>query len=352
MNKIKRMLSYMLCLGMMSLMMAGCQKTPESTQSEQNAVQEITIDNKEVVDTETIESTTPTELKTLNIAALNGPTGIGIAKMMEDASEAYNITLYQSSDEIVAKIVTGEIDIACIASNLGAVLYNKTEKNIALLATNTLGTLYIVENGETIESISDLKGKEIYASGKGSAPEFILKHLLEVNGLKADEDVTINYLSNHSDVASQLIAQEGTIALLPQPFVTTVEMKSEAVRIAVDLNEAWVQAENMDLPMGIIVVQKELLTTQKNEIEKFLADYEASINFVDTNLSETANLVEKYGIVANAKVAELAIPKCHITYLSASDSKNLLQRFYTILHSEDPKAVGGAVPDEAFYGMD
>lgn len=291
----------------------------------------------------------------LEVAALNGPTGIGMVQMVEEMEGAenpkYNIVLYQSPDEIVGKVVSGELDIACVPSNLGAVLYNKTEGGIKLLGMNTLGVLYIVENGQTVQNIEDLKGKTILSSGKDSTPEFVLNYILNEAGLVPGEDVTVEFMGNHSDIASKLMAEEGTIALLPEPFVTTVLAKDENIRMAIDVNEAWNNLNQMDLPMGIIVANANVVKDNAKGIEAFLKDYEASVKFVDENLEDAAALVEKFGIVPNAALAKVAIPKCNIVYRDSSDSEDSLNKFYEILEQANPKAVGGKLPDEAFYTL-
>ena len=291
----------------------------------------------------------------LEVAALNGPTGIGMVQMLEEMEGAenpkYNIVLYQSPDEIVGKVVSGELDIACVPSNLGAVLYNKTEGGIKLLGMNTLGVLYIVENGQTVQNIEDLKGKTILSSGKDSTPEFVLNYILNEAGLVPGEDVTVEFMGNHSDIASKLMAEEGTIALLPEPFVTTVLAKDENIHMAIDVNEAWNNLNQMDLPMGIIVANANVVKDNAKGIEAFLEDYEASVKFVDENLEDAAALVEKFGIVPNAALAKVAIPKCNIVYRDSSDSEDSLNKFYEILEQANPKAVGGKLPDEAFYTL-
>lgn len=291
----------------------------------------------------------------LEVAALNGPTGIGMVQMLEEMEGAenpkYNIVLYQSPDEIVGKVVSGELDIACVPSNLGAVLYNKTEGGIKLLGMNTLGVLYIVENGQTVQNIEDLKGKTILSSGKDSTPEFVLNYILNEAGLVPGEDITVEFMGNHSDIASKLMAEEGTIALLPEPFVTTVLAKDENIRMAIDVNEAWNSLNQMDLPMGIIVANANVVKDNAKGIEAFLKDYEASVKFVDENLEDAAALVEKFGIVPNAALAKVAIPKCNIVYRDSSDSEDSLNKFYEILEQANPKAVGGKLPDEAFYTL-
>lgn len=287
----------------------------------------------------------------ISIATLNGPTGIGMIKLIEKQEEAsdYQIDIYQSPDEIVGKVVSGELDVACVPSNLAAVLYNKTEGGIRLLGTNTLGVLYIVENGSSIASVEDLRGKTIYASGKGSTPDFILNHVLKSNGIDSEKDVKIEYLANHADIASQVMANEGSVALLPQPFVTTVTEKSDAVNVVLDLNELWYESEQMDLPMGVIIASEDFVTNNPKGVKTFLKDYEESVQYVAENLDEAAKLVAEFGLVPSEEIAKLAIPKCNIIFRDAGESKESLDAFYNILFKNDPKAVGGKLPDASFY---
>lgn len=287
----------------------------------------------------------PKEL--VKVATLSGPTGIGMVKLIDE--EKYETAIYQSPDEIVGKVINGEVDIACVPSNMAAILYNKTQGGVKLLATNTLGVLYIVENGSSIERIDDLKGKTILVSGAGSTPEYILKHVLGTSGLKWGEDVQVEYYTNHADVASKLIATEGSIALLPQPFVSTVTMKSEKVRVVIDLNEEWNSIEQKDLPMGTIIATTEFVDNNKKELEDFLKDYQASVEYVNTQVDEAAALVAKHGIVPSEEVAKVAIPKCNIVFRDAIESKETLEPFFGILSEYEPKSIGGKIPDEAFY---
>ena len=285
----------------------------------------------------------------IKIATLNGPTGMGMTQMIHDKNENYDITLYQSADEIVGKIISEEIDIACVPSNLAAVLYNKTEGNIYLLGTNTLGVLYIVENGETIHSLEDLRGKKVIASGKGSTPEYVFNELLLGAHIKLDSDIEIEYMANHTDVVTELVTSEGTIALLPQPHVTVAASKNEKVHIALDLNEVWESQEGTKLPMGVIIAQKDFVDTHKDEVAAFLTDYEDSVKFVNNNSKEAAEMMAKQGILPSAEIALSAIPSCHITFIDGKAAKVDLEQFYTLLQGVNPQAIGGSLPDEAFY---
>lgn len=312
---------------------SGCGQTRQETNQVQSQVQ----------------SEEKTVISPVQIATLNGPTGMGMIQILEDGTENYEITLYQSADEIVGKIVSGEVDIACVPSNLGAVLYNKTQKQIRVLGVNTLGVLYILENGEEVKSIDDLRGKTIIASGKGSTPEYILNNALEGAGLEIGVDVTVKYMANHTDVVSQLVSTAGTIALLPQPHVTIAQTKNQEIHIAVDLNEVWEINESTELPMGIVIANNKFMSEEEPQLEQFITDYKHSVEFVNSQSEEAAELIAKHGIVSEPGIALKAIPNCNIVYREGEEAKESLDKFYSILYEVNPQAVGGTLPDESYY---
>ncbi len=287
------------------------------------------------------------ETKVLNVSALNGPTGIAMAKMINDEDEDYDITVYQSPDEVTGKIINGEIDIASVPSNVAAVLYNKTDKNIELLGVNTWGVLYIVENGNTVNSFEDLKGKKIITSGKGSSPEYVLDKLLEEYRIK--DDVEVEYLANHTDVVAKLAAEDNVIALLPQPHVGIALSKNSNAKIAIDVNKVWKEKTGEELPMGVLVARKEVVDNNKTEVEEFLKDYKESADFVGAEPDEIAKLVADAGIIANEQMAAKVISACGIKYESAEEAKEAVDKYYETLFEMNPKAIGGTMVDEAFY---
>lgn len=93
-------------------------------------------------------------------------------------------------------LISGSVDIAALPTNAAAVVYNKTQGQIKVAAVNTLGVLYVVENGDTVKSFADLKGKTLYVPGQGSNPEYITAYLCEQNGLKVGEDITLDFTYN------------------------------------------------------------------------------------------------------------------------------------------------------------
>lgn len=297
------------------------------------------------------------EPATLRVGALTGPTAMGMVKLMEDAeageteTNTYEFTLKGSPDEISPLLVKGELDVAAVPANLAAVLSQKTD--VQVLAVNTLGVIYIVENGDTVQSVEDLKGKTIYASGKGATPEFGLRYILEENGIDPDTDVTIQWKSEHAECVAALAMDPEGIAMLPQPFVTTAQTQNPDIRVALDLTEEWDKlqegSENpSSMITGVVVARTEFVEAHKDAIDLFLEQYKASVDYVNANTAEAAALIEKYDIL-KAAVAEKALPYCNIVCITGDEMQDALSGYLNVLYEQNPDAVGGALPADDFY---
>lgn len=288
----------------------------------------------------------------INVLALKGPTAMGMTKLMDD-DEAngypYEFTISAAVDEISPKIIQGTADIVCVPANLGSVLYNKTEGGVQVLALNTLGVLYICENGSTVTSVADLKGKTIFASGKGATPEYALNYILKGNGIDPESDVTIEWKSEHAECVSALLTTENSVALLPQPFVTTAQTKNEGINAALDLTKEW-DALGTDSAMitGAVIVRTEFAQQYPQAVDTFLERYAQSVKYVTENVEEGAKLVGKYDIVPEA-VALKAIPACNIVCITGSEMKEKLSGYLNVLFEQLPASVGGALPADDFY---
>lgn len=380
---MKKMTALLLSLTLCTSLLTGCGKQADNSPSGETVAEETaTVAEEGTVVEETttteestiVEETTTTEEATtaeetaasadVRVTALKGPTAMGMVKLMEDAEQSalgdadnnnYEFTIAASVDEVVPKLVQGETDIAAVPANLASVLYNNTKGQVQVLAINTLGVLYIVDTGDAVHSVSDLKGRTIYASGKGATPEYALNYILSENGINPETDVTIEWKTEHSECVAALAAStnESEIALLPQPFVTTAQAKNEKIKIALDLTEEWNKLqENAETPSalltGVIVARKEFVENNPEALNAFMDSYKASVEYVNGNGAEAAKLIEKYGIVP-AAVAEKALPYCNIAFIEGSDMKEKLSGYLNVLKEQNPKAVGGEVPADDFY---
>ena len=297
---------------------------------------------------------TEAEKETIRIAGLKGPTSIGLVKVMKDnadgnAANKYEFTIAGSADEITPKLNKGELDMAAIPANLASVLYNNTNGAIKVLAINTLGVLYIVEKGDTVKSVADLKGKTIYATGKGSTPEYTLRYILSKNGVDPDNDVTIEWQSEPTAVVPLLKANDNAIAMLPQPYVTVAQSNVEGLNIALNLTDEWGKIEGSGaLVTGVLVARTEFVEKHPDAVKKMLNEYAASSEYVNANIDDAAALVEEFDIF-KAAIAKKAIPYCNIKVITGDEMRTSLSSYLAILFEQNAKAVGGKLPDDAFY---
>ncbi len=293
----------------------------------------------------------------IKAAALKGPTAIGMVYMMKQAKEGklannYEFTLAASADEFTSLLVKGDIQIAALPCNAAATLYNKSGGKIRVLGINTLGVLYILDTGDSVHEAADLKGKTIYATGKGTTPEYTLRYLLKSAGVDPDKDVSIEFKSEAAEIAALMASSgEETIALLPQPYVSSVQMRlGGKARVALDVTKEWERLEGSDSTVvtGVVAVNAAYYESHRAAVEKFVEEYRESIEYVNSNVQDAAQLVQDFGIF-DLEVAKRAIPYCNITYIGGSDMRAKIENYLKVLYDQNPDSVGGKMPDEGFY---
>jgi len=288
----------------------------------------------------------------VRVAALKGPTAMGMVKMMsDDAGAAYDFSIHAAADEITPKLIQGQIDIAALPANLASVLYNRTVGKLQVIAVNTLGVLYIAERGENVQNVEDLRGRTIYSAGKGSTPEYALNYILSANGLDPQKDVTIEYKSEHAECLAAILNDASAVAMLPQPFITTAMGKAADMRIALDLTEEWDKLQDeggSSMITGVVVARSAFVQENPQAVNAFLEAYAASVEYTNADVAGAAKLVGEYGIVT-AEVAEKAIPYCNICCISGAAMTEKLSGYLEVLHAQNPESVGGKLPDAQFY---
>lgn len=286
---------------------------------------------------------------TVNIGVLKGPTGMGAAWLMDQneqglSANSYNFTIAGAPDVLTGQLISGDMDMAALPTNAISTLYNKTEGKITVLGVNALGVLYILENGDRINSVADLEGKTILASGQGSTAEYVLNYILEQNGVSAE----IFWASEHSEAATLALSGEYDIVMLPEPFVTTVTTKNGSFRVALDLTREWEALGGGELTMGGIAVRTEFLEAHPDAVKAFVKEYANSVAFTNAQPADAAKLIAKYEIAAE-EIAKNAIPRCNIVWLHGENYKAKLENFLGVVYEANPAGIGGKMPGDDFY---
>ena len=291
--------------------------------------------------------------ESIKIMSLKGPTSMGLVNLYRqnengESRNRYEASIVTAADEITGALAMGNTDIATLPANAAATLFNKKGGGFSVVAVNTLGVLNLVENGDTIRSIEDLAGKTVVLTGKGTTPEYALRHLLAACGI--EDTVTLEFKSEAAEVVAFLAEDRAAVGLLPQPFVTTALMQNESLRIALDLTEEWKKVSpDSSLITGVTVVRTEFLEKYPEQIGIFLEEYAASVQAAGDDPEGTAQLIEEYGIVPKAAVALKALPGCNVVCITGKEMKEALQGYLQTLFDSAPETVGGMMPSDDFY---
>lgn len=278
----------------------------------------------------------------IRIAALKGPTGMGIAPLMNtETYKQYNITIGSDPSAVTSQFIAGEYDVAALPVNVAAVLYNKLEGDVVVLGITTLGVLYVLENGNEINSMADLSGKTLYATGQSSTPEYILNFLLEKNGLN---DVTVEYKTEHSELATLMADGSVGLGMMPEPNVTATMVQNKDLRVALDLTAEWNKVSDTQLVQGVLVARRSFVKDHEALVRKLMEDYKAAAEIIKTASDEAAQMIVDAGILPKLPIAKAAIPRCNIVFITGDEMEKTLTGMYNVLFSADPKSVGGKLP--------
>ncbi|MCL2858013.1 MAG: PhnD/SsuA/transferrin family substrate-binding protein [Oscillospiraceae bacterium] len=294
----------------------------------------------------------------VNVGGLYGPTGIALVGMADQARRGearhdYNVTFVASPDIIQGRILSGELDIAAMPTNLAAMLYNRTEGEITMVAMSRLSVLHIVqatgEGVEEINSIEDLRGRTLHTHGQGTTQEHVLNFLLRQAGLDPETDLEIVFQPEHAAVVAHMLDGRADVGMLPQPFVTTIAMQNPEFVPVLSINDEWQSATGgVELAMSCIVVRTDFLERNPQAVLDFLQDFAASAQFAMDSLEQAAELVGEFGIIPEP-VALRAIPYTNISSVTGQEMKTAVQAYLMVLYEQNPASVGGTLPDEGFF---
>ena len=363
---MKKMLSLLVAATLGMSMLTGCSGTPaETTAAQTTAATEAAATAAPETTAATEASTTaapettaaPADDVTIRVGGLKGPTTMGLVKLIEEDANGtskndYEFTMVTAADELTALVAGGKVDIALLPANVASVLYNKTQGNVAVIDINTLGVLYLVSGDTSITSIDQLKGKTVYLPGKGTTPDYALRYVLSAAGLSED-DVTLEFKSEATEVASVLAEDPNAIGLLPQPFVTVAMTQNDKLAMVMDLAEVWDSFQPEEggsrLVTGVTIVNKAFLDENSDLVDIFLEEHEASIEFTESDMDAAAELIAAQGIVPKAPIAKKALPFCNVEFVEGEEMKEALSGYLSVLFEQNPASIGGALPEDAFY---
>jgi len=294
---------------------------------------------------------------TVNVKALNGPTGIGMIYLFDETPDfgegiSVEYSVAMAPKNLMGELAKKSIDMAVLPANMPALLYARAP-GYRVVAVTGMGNLYVVSRDTSIKKPEDLVGKTLYNGAKGATPDFMTRYLLSGEGIDADKDLYMDFSYGLPDLAKAVIGGLVDTAVFPEPFITMITEKSDA-EIVIDLQEWWMDQKSSveSYPLSVFVVREDILENYPRFVSRFLDAYEDSINRVKENPVEASLLVPEQGFTMASDITEKAIPRLNLKYTDGEAAMEMLNAYYGILFEMNPATVGGAVPGDDLYYLE
>ncbi len=288
----------------------------------------------------------------LAIATLKGPSSMGMIKLIDSlsSSESHSVKVMILDEPLIVRkmMIDGTADFAILPTTMAAITYNKGF-GYQLIAVPVWGNLYLVGNDTTIKGWEDLKGKRVYVMARGMTPDELFRYLLRRNGLDPEKDINLDYsFPTHIDLANAAGAGRAPLAVLSEPLASMVMKNNQSLRRFFSLEEEWAKFEGIPLAETAFMAKKSLLLNNRDIVEKIIASYKTSTEWVNSYPDSAAKLIVRYNILPDYDAALNAIPLSNLKFVRAAGIKNEIRDYLNVFYRMNPDIIGGKIPDEEF----
>lgn len=301
------------------------------------------------------EAKAPDEKTSIEIVVPDGLPAISIVKMIKEKPEIsknlnINYSIVKGSDALVSKVLKGEGDICIVPSNVAAIAYNK-EVGYKLAGTVGFGSLYVISSDDSVKTLSDLKGKDVYNVGQGLTPDLIFKIILQNNGINPEKDLTLSYVNAASELAPLFIEEKAKYAVVPEPMLTQIMTKKPDTKIVASLNDQWKEMSDSEMgyPQSSVIVKEDLVNNHFDDVQKILKEIDNSTKWANENREEAGSFAEEVGITGKKEIIAKSLERANLNYVSAVDSESAYIGYYDKIYSLEPKAIGGKKVNEDIF---
>jgi len=292
----------------------------------------------------------------IKVAVLNGPSALSIIKMMDDGRLKYqnlpvNFIIRNEPSQIKSLMFRNEVDFAFLPGTMAAMLYNNGI-DYQLVSVPLWGSMYLVCTGDSVLSLSDLKGTTVYQMGRGVVPDIVFRYILSAHHMIPDQDVMISYnFPSHVELANAVRAGVAPLGILSEPQVSLILKQNDKARVILDLAKEWDKVTGDSIPFAqtMIVVKRSLAEDHPDVVKNFIQEFNNNIDWIKSHQAEAGGLMVKHQMLPDSAAAVASIPRCNLGYSKEPELKKQVLSFYRVLFDLNKDVLGGKIPDENFF---
>ena len=277
---------------------------------------------------------------------------------LDDISKKVEFRLWKNPDELRALTIQGGADFIAVPSNVAANLYNKGV-DIKLLNISVWGILGMITRDKNLKTLADFKGKTIAMPFRADMPDIVFEEIAKAQGLNPKKDFKLQYMSSPFDAMQMLIMRRVDHALLAEPAISIALKKTGSFPLkliapdlyrSTDLQKEWGETFKVEtkIPQAGMAVIGDMIKN-KHVIARFNEEYNKSLQWYKNNPTKAGELVVKTIPMLDAEGVTNSIKHVQLNTVKALDAKKDLEFFYKMLEQNNPKTIGGKLPNDGFY---
>lgn len=289
----------------------------------------------------------------LVVAALRGPSSVGMIKLIDSLATVTEATmkveLFNEPLQVRKMMLDGAADFAILPTTMAALLHNKG-LDYRMVAVPLRGTLYLCGTDTTVHTWNDLKGKKVYLMAKGMTPDVLFQHLLIENEVTPYTHVDLDYrFPTHIDLANATLAGRAELSVISEPYLSQALIANPDLHILMDLSEEWDKTNNISLCETALLCKGTLAERHDASINYLVEAYQRSADWVNAHPDYAAKLSVRHGIIADSAAVVHSIPRSHIGVVGMKEAHNEVEAYLSVFYDLKPEIIGGKMPDETFY---
>lgn len=195
-----------------------------------------------------------------------------------------DLILTSGADNVMAAVLSGDVNIGLSGSEATIYVYNKGEKDyIKTFAqlTQKDGSFLISRKRIDNFTVDDLRGKTVIGGRLGGMPEMTLEYILKEKGINPKKDLTIDTSIQFAAMSGAFIGGNGDYVSLFEPLATQIVNKGYGYKVA----QLGTLTDNV--PYTAYNARNSFIKNNPEVIKKFSRAIQKGLDFVNKNDSKT-----------------------------------------------------------------
>ena len=292
----------------------------------------------------------PTDMRILCIE--NSPASVIAHMTTENNADKsgvnYVISTVNLANRVQNLMVDDECDIAIVPTETAQSIYLKGVVPVQVLAGISVGGFELVTT-ESISNLSEIKGKEIFLTERGTIMEKIFKYLLKLNGLDPTEDIAIDYAADTLQLSNQFKEKKVSFALVKSEDAAVIKAQNEYITSYNITDELSKKLKKPSIVTYCVIAKTEFIEKNGEEIDIMITDIQNSVLYSADNKKKLGKFAKEQNLITLNVDTEILLNEFKPDCIVGEDMQKKFTAYFKFLTKVDTSLSKNSIPDNSFY---